>query len=102
MAKTWLSVATALFLAAVSAVLFLGRWYVLGDEIEGPPGSSTWRVSLVLEGELTGKDALLTTLLPPDFRRQHMSEETFQSSKGLTHRVRKGKEAGPRRAVWQR
>ncbi len=101
MRKTWLSVATALVLTVVSFGLILARRYVLGAEIDGAPGRSAWKVTLEVEGRLAGPDATVVTVLPPDFRRQHIADETYDS-KQLTHRVRRGRESGPRRAVWQR
>jgi len=37
-----------------------------------------------VDGELTSKDATLTTLLPPDFRRQHITDEVFVSDSSAT------------------
>jgi transglutaminase-like putative cysteine protease len=39
--------------------------------------------------------------LPPDFRRQHITGESFVS-KEMTYKIRRGKAGGPRRAQWQR
>jgi hypothetical protein len=101
MSKTWLSVMTALFLVVGSAALLLWRSYVLGDEIAGLPGSSTWKVTLQVEGDLKGRDVSVTTVLPLDFRHQHISDETFESPQ-LLHRDQKSQSYHPRTAVWQR
>jgi hypothetical protein len=100
MSKTSLTIATALLLGLVSIGLILGRWYVLGSEIDGTPGDAVWKVSLVVKGELTAPDASVTIRLPPDFRRQHVLDEQFDS-KELSHTVRTSKEGGQRRAVWR-
>jgi transglutaminase-like putative cysteine protease len=99
MSRTGLTVVTALALAALSAGLMFGRWYVLGKEIDGTPGSGTWKVTLEIEGELLAKEASVTTVLPPDFRHQHVIEETFVSRE-LSHGIRTAKDGGERKAVW--
>jgi hypothetical protein len=101
MAKTRLTIVTALGLSILSVALILGRWWVLGAEIDGTPGESVWRISLTVEGELTRPDATLTMVLPPDCRRQHVLDETFQSE-NLVRAVRKTPEGGIRKAVWRR
>src|SRR4051794_40367049 len=95
MSKNGLSVLTAGCLCAASLALMGGRWWVLGDEIDGPPGHSTWKVTLVVKGDLRGKDAVLTMVLPPDFRRQHISDEVFESNQ-LRNSSRKAKGSRPR------
>src|SRR5947209_16804555 len=79
MSKTSLTIATALVVGGLSIGLIVGRWYVLGREIDGTPGDAVWKVSLVVKGELTAADAAVTIRLAPDFRRQHVSEEQFDS-----------------------
>jgi len=100
MSRTGLTVMTALALIALSAGLMFGRWYVLGDEIDGTPGSGTWKVTLDVEGELlAAKNASVTTVLPPDFRRQHLIGETF-GSREMSRAIRTAKDGGERKAVW--
>jgi hypothetical protein len=101
MSKTWLSVMTALFLVAGSAALILWRSYVLGDEITGLPGTSTWLVTLEVEGEMTARDVSVITVLPLDFRHQHISKEEFQSQE-LQHRNPKSQTDLPRTTHWER
>jgi hypothetical protein len=101
MRKTWLSVVTALLLAAVSVALIVGRWHVLGAEVDGIPGASAWKVTLRIDGELAARDGSVAAVLPLDFRGQHITDEAFDRAE-LTHKVRRRKDAGPRRAVWQR
>jgi hypothetical protein len=101
MSKTWLSVLTALILVAMSAALLLWRSYTLGDEISGLAGTSTWKVTLEVEGDVTARDVSVTTVLPLDFRRQHVSDELFESQE-LVHRQQKSQSYRPRLAIWQR
>lgn len=101
MTKTWLSVVTALVIAGISGASLLGRWYVLGLELHGPRGASTWKVTLAAAGKLRTADASLTQVLPPDFRHQHIFDETFQS-KELLHRTVKGTNPHRREVVWRR
>jgi hypothetical protein len=101
MSKTWLSVMTALFLMAGSAALLLWRSYVLGDEITGLPGTSTWMVTLEVEGDLTARDVAVITVLPLDFRHQHISKEEFKSQE-LQLRHPKSQTDLPRTARWER
>jgi hypothetical protein len=100
MSRTGLTVVTALALSALSVALMVGRHYVLGSEIDGTPGTGTWKVTLVVEGRLSGANASITTVLPPDFRRQHIIDETFSSTE-LTHAVRTARDGGQRRAIWR-
>jgi uncharacterized membrane protein len=101
MSKTLLTFITAAGLSLLSVALIFGRWYVLGPEIDGTPGNAVWRVTMEVEGELTATDATVTTLLAPDFRHQHIIDETFES-KDLSCKVRRTRDTGPRRAVWSR
>src|SRR5947199_204521 len=57
MSKTTLAVVTAAAVSALSLALILGRWYVLGDEIDGTPGTAVWRVAVEVEGGMTAPDA---------------------------------------------
>jgi transglutaminase-like putative cysteine protease len=94
MSRTWLSVLTALGLSAASLAVLLGRWYFSGAETD-------WKVTLLVDGELTAADATLTTLLPRDFRYQHVTDETFRSDQ-LDHRVRRRSDGLNRLVVWRR
>src|SRR6516165_4234225 len=100
MSRTGLTVVTALALAALSVGLMLSRRSVLGKEIDGTPGSGTWNVTLEVEGELLAPaNASVITVLPPDFRRQHIVDESF-TSRELSHEIRTAKDGGERKAVW--
>jgi transglutaminase-like putative cysteine protease len=98
MSRTWLSVITALVLTSVSAGIFLARRSALGPESAGPLG---WKVSLTVEGRLLAKDASISVTRPLDFRRQHISEERFQSGKELREPT-KWKRFGQRKHTWRR
>jgi len=100
MSKTGLSAITAVVLIAVSIALMAGRWWVLGTEIDGPAGLSSWKITLKIKGVRTAREASLTVLLPPNYRRQQISEEVFESEE-LKSKVRKSKGANPRRVVWK-
>jgi len=100
MSRTSLTVVTALGLIVLSVALMASRSAALGTEIDGTPGIAVWKVSLELEGELVARNASLTTVLPPDFRRQHIIDETFFSQE-LAHAIRTGRDGGQRRAVWR-
>ncbi len=100
MSRTALTLLTALALAVLSVALMFGRWYVLGKEVDGTPGTGTWKVTLDVEGELlAAKDPSVMTVLPPDFRHQHIIDETF-ASRELSHEIRTAKDGGQRKAVW--
>ena len=101
MSKSWWSVLTALVLTVASIALVAWRGHVLGPEIDGTPGISTWELILTMEGTLSGSEASVTMTLPPDFRRQHIIGESFESQE-MTHRIRRSRAGGPRRAVWRR
>jgi len=101
MPKTWLTVLTALVACLVSLGLIAARRAVLGPEIDGTPGTSSWAVTLEATGDLADENGTLTLFLPPDFRRQHIADEHFDSQE-LTARARIRKGNGPRRVVWQR
>ena len=101
MPKAVLTLVTVLGVSVLAVSLILSRWYVLGSEIDGTPGASTWKVVLEVEGELGAADATVTTVLPPDFRHQHIVNETFES-KELSYKVRSAKDGRPRKAVWKR
>jgi hypothetical protein len=67
-------------LAALSVGVMAGRSYVLGEEINGPAGAGTWKVSLLVHGKITSADARLQTAVPLDFGRQHIEHERYRSA----------------------
>ena len=79
MSRTTLCIITAASLAAASVALMIGRYQILGDEIKRPRGPGTCKVTMLVNGEIAGKDAKLQTALPLDFGRQHISHESYRS-----------------------
>jgi hypothetical protein len=97
MSKTGWTMMAAGFLLVVAFALASTRRSVLGPDIEGEPG---WQVTLTVTGELPGGKNSLSLPLPPDFRHQHVSGESFKS-KELVPRVPKRRQRA-RRVVWRR
>jgi hypothetical protein len=101
MSRTGLTVAVAAGLAGLSLTLFLIRRQVLGAEINGPQGASTWEISLEVSGTVAGDRAALVILTPFDFRQQHISEEHFHSDQ-LSYKVGQRRSTGRREVEWKR
>ena len=102
MAKTRLSLLTALLLAAVSVALFVGRRLTPGAEAGGPRGDSAWKVTLAAAGELAAGESSVVNARPPDFRHQHVFEERFHSKELRVPTGKKGSHGDRREAVWRR
>jgi hypothetical protein len=100
MSKTKLTLLTALGLVVLSGVVFLLRRSVLGDELLGPRGASAWEVTVEIKGVFQTKNARLKMRPAPDFRRQHVYAESFQSAQ-LTHRVIHSRDPSRREIVWR-
>ena len=64
----------------------------------GPHGHGTWKVTLVVAGELTAPDAVITTTRPPDFRHQHLFDEQYLSKELLLPAL-KDRSGNPLRAA---
>jgi transglutaminase-like putative cysteine protease len=101
MSRTGFTVAVAAVLAVLSVAMLFTRRAMLGAEIDGPRGNSTWQVSLEVEGTLLEDRTAFITLPPPDFRRQHIYDEAFESD-ALARRMVHGRTTGRREMVWQR
>src|SRR2546425_1599812 len=101
MGKTRRVVAVALILVVVSGLVLILRWHLLGEELFGPRGSSTWEVTLEASGELTDKGASLVLLPALDFRHQHIYGESFESRE-LRPRIVHERESRRREVVWRR
>ncbi|HEV3204240.1 MAG TPA: 7TM domain-containing protein [Gemmataceae bacterium] len=99
MSRTTLSVITATALIAVSAALMAGRYYVLGDEVKIPNRPGTWKVTLLVRGNSSGKDSKLMTLAPLDFGHQHIEGENFRSAE-LAGKPIESRNPGRRQAIW--
>jgi hypothetical protein len=64
MAKTRLSLITALAIAALSLLLILARWSLAGSDPFATSGGTPWRVTLVAVGETESADTGGTSLQP--------------------------------------
>src|SRR5690349_3042281 len=87
MSRTRRALFTALALIIVSGAVFVTRRATGGTEVGGPAGTSSREVTVTVLGRVpAGKDAPLITSAPPDFRRQHIYDESWQSDE-LSHRT---------------
>jgi hypothetical protein len=59
------------------------RYRVLGSEVLIPRGPGTWKVTLLVSGTSTAKDARLLTVTPLHFDRQQICRETCSSDEFL-------------------
>jgi transglutaminase-like putative cysteine protease len=91
MSKTRLTVVTAILIAVISLLLLGLRGYALGDDLRGPRGASSWKITIVASGSLRTEEGTVALSLPPDFRHQHITDEASQS-----------KELSPARGKMQR
>jgi hypothetical protein len=101
LSRTSYTLIAAGLLAIVSVGILLLRRQVLGAEINGPRGASTWRITLQVRGPLPEEPEALVLLPPLDFRQQHIYEERLDSAE-LTPRMVHGRLSGRREIVWQR
>jgi hypothetical protein len=99
MRKTWLSLVTALILVIVSVAIFAARHFLLGGDIEGPRGRTSWHITFQAQGVMQDNDSTLVVRLPAGFRRQHIFDEHFQSAE-LVRRLRKNPQ-GRRTMLWR-
>jgi hypothetical protein len=112
MSRTRLTALVALALVVLSAAVFFTR-RATGGVDAGPPGTSTWEVAVTVRGEFpargTAKGAdkaakaepRLTIHTPPDFRRQHISDESWKSKELTRPEGRAGAKAPKERVVWK-
>ena len=110
MSRTRLTVLAALGLLLASGAVFLTR-RATGGVDAGPPGTSAWEVTVTVRGEFPavkggakGAKAApprLALYSPPDFRRQHVSDESWASDE-LTRPEGRAGAKGPReKVVWK-
>lgn len=101
MSRTWLSIFTATILVSLSVGIMIARRSVLGSDLDGPRGTSAWRINLVIAGQAEDKDKprSITVGLPPDFRRQHIIEEKPRA--GDVRASTNGKSAPYRELHWE-
>src|SRR5262245_38814519 len=83
MSRTTLCLISAAALALVSVGLMVGRYWILGDQINAQTGPGTWKITLLVHGKTTRADARLITAIPLDFGRQHISHEACHSAELL-------------------
>lgn len=83
MSKTTLSVVAALVLTLMALGVFFTRRHVLGEQVKAPAGPGSWKVTLLVHGKMTAKDARLLTATPLDFGRQHIVREDCHSAELL-------------------
>jgi hypothetical protein len=98
MSRTTLCVLTAAGLAALSVGAMIARRQVLGDEVRGPGGPGTWKVTMRIKGQ-TEAGARLLTLTPLDFGRQHVLRESC-ASKQLLGKLPEARHPERRHVVW--
>ncbi len=109
MLRTRLTAFAALALILASATVFFTRRATGGVDV-GPPGTSAWEISVTVRGEFPAKNAKdakaktnprVTLFAPPDFRRQHVSDESWKSNE-LTRPEGRAGAKGPReKAIWK-
>ena len=97
MSKTGWTMTAAGFLLVVALALGATRRAVLGPYSDREPG---WQVTLTVTGELPGGKKSLSLPLPPDFRRQHTSGESFKSAEVVPLVPKRRQKA--RKIVWRR
>jgi hypothetical protein len=102
MSRTTLCVLTAAVLAVLSVALVLGRFLMLGDQVQAPIGPGAWRVTLLVQGRTTRAHARLTTARPLSGGRQQVVHEVCRSTELLPGPQRLGREAisGRHRVLW--
>lgn len=105
MGRTRLTVLVAVGLIIVSIVTFFTRRATGGVDAGGPPGVSSWEVTLTAHGQMPAeKQATIVTSSPIDFRHQHVFEESWRSD-DLIHRDGRSEAAKTnpvREAAWKR
>ena len=79
MSRTTLCLATAASLIALSMGLMIARCRILGDEVLAPRGPGIWKVTLLVNGTSTSKNAKLMTATPLDVAHQHICRESCRS-----------------------
>ena len=86
MSRTRFTFLVALLLLGLSASVYFTRRATGGTDVGGPAGASSWEVTLTAQGRVPkDKDGAIFTTAPPDFRRQHVSNESWTSDE-LVHR----------------
>jgi transglutaminase-like putative cysteine protease len=102
MSKNRLSVITAVALVVFSLAVFIGRQVTFGTDSVRLRGASFWKVTMVASGELPSAATTVTTLQPPDFRRQHIYEERPSSEDLRVSTSKKSARTGRLELTWRR
>src|SRR5438105_1513420 len=98
MSKTGWTMTAAAALVVLSVALGVTRRLVLGSDVEGEAG---WHVTVKITGALPGGTKSLSWPLPPEFRRQHITGESFESTDLIPPTLPKRRQTA-RRVVWRR
>jgi hypothetical protein len=105
MSRTQITLLVALVLFGLSAGVYFTRRATGGTDVGGPAGVSSWEVTLTAHGQLPkDKDGTVATAAPPDFRRQHVYNESWRSDELIHREGRRDAAKGadrPREAVWK-
>jgi hypothetical protein len=75
------------------------RYRVLGDEVFAPKGPGAWRVTMLVTGSSTSKDAKVVTATPLDFGHQHICRE-INRSKEFSNKPPASRRPERRQVVW--
>src|SRR5258708_7446915 len=105
MSRTRLAALTALLLMVLSTAVFFTRRATGGAEVGGPSGTSSWEVTVTVRGVVdTAKHTPVVVSTPPEFRRQHVYEESWKCDELMRHEGRgsAAKEGRDRETTWKR
>lgn len=105
MSRTRLAALTALVLIVFSTAVFFTRRATGGADVGGPPGTSSWEVTLTVRGFTDPvKHTPVSVSTPPAFRRQHIYYEAWRCDELIRHEGRgtAAKEGRDRETVWKR
>jgi transglutaminase-like putative cysteine protease len=99
MARGWWSWAAALLCAGSAVGVSVARHAILGPDLDRPRGAGVWRITWAVTGTLTDKDTVVQAL-PPDFRRQHVYDESWKSDE-LSRPEGRGARGPREKTVWK-
>jgi hypothetical protein len=100
MSRNRLSAIASLVLVAAAGAIYAARHQAGGSQFDELHGVATWEVSLNARGTMSAKEESVATAQPPDFRRQHVYDERWESA-DLLHRGNK-RGTGDADSVWRR
>jgi transglutaminase-like putative cysteine protease len=105
MSRSRLAALTALLLIIVSATVFFTRRATGGADVGGPAGISSWQATVTVRGFVdNAKHSYVIVSAPPEFRRQHVFDESWKSDELVRHegRAAAAKESRDRETLWKR